>query len=186
MQLPNNLSNAISRVEGQLDDKDWSPHLLQALTTLDAGRWRLSTLVHFAPTSVVHTAPTWVVCFAATAVLKHHLIPGTANTFLYRFRSTRCVSLCMNVENAFCCVRNKSKCHKKSAPDPRCLGVGAKKSRRMRSHHGGSCDAVAAATASKSRNSSMRHFAATAVSCHAATAVSSQALISLPRLRSHI
>ena len=76
LQLPNNLSNAISRVEGQLDDKDWSPHLLQALTTLDAGRWRLSTLVRFAPTSVVPSAPTWVVCFAATAVLKHHVTPG--------------------------------------------------------------------------------------------------------------
>jgi hypothetical protein len=70
--------------------KDWSPHLLQALTTLDAGRWRRSTLVHFAPTSVVPTAPTWVVCFAATAVLKHHLIPhdNFAATAVMRFAPT--------------------------------------------------------------------------------------------------
>ena len=76
MQLPNNLSNAVSRVEGQLDDKDWSPHLLQALTTLDTGRWRLSTVVRFAPALVVPSALTWVVCFAAIAVLKHNLTPG--------------------------------------------------------------------------------------------------------------
>lgn len=44
LQLPNTLSDGVSRVEGQLDQKDWSPQLLQALTTIDAGHWRLFTI----------------------------------------------------------------------------------------------------------------------------------------------
>ena len=39
--------------------------------------------------------------FAATAVFKTHLSPGTANTFGNRCRSTRLVSVCMNCEKAF-------------------------------------------------------------------------------------